>query len=110
MKNRIRPYPHYKFPDEIIITYTLLSDSERQWYGGLSYKTYIVGCENYGWFPTEILMGITNHKFDSKHPKSLKHGASIGVNTGTMNILVEAYGLEETIKTLKENGYNVKSK
>lgn len=108
--DRKRPYDHFKFPDEIIITMKKMSTEEENWHSDRPVrdgKVWMATTTNYGWFPTKVLMGTTKHMFDKNHSMSVSHGASIGVNTGSASILVHEDGLEKAVKTLRDAGYTV---
>ena len=93
-----RPYPHYKFPSEIIIKATKLSDKECQWFNVPLGSTEL-SCINYGWFPTNEIMGVISGKFSDTN----NIGAFISGNMGTANIAVK--DSEKAISILKEKGY-----
>ena len=98
--NRRRPYPHYKFPDEITIAYSAMNETDCKWHN-VPLNSYDLRCINYGWFPTDILMGVINGKYaDTKNI-----GATIGGNMGTASLAVR--NIETAIELLKANGYNI---
>ncbi len=105
-KDRKRPFPHFKFPDEITISFEEIPKESLSWYGAKE-PSYNVHCTNYGWFPTEILMGVTKGKFDQHHEKSLIHGASIGNNLGSAGIMVKKDKIQDAIDTLRKVGYQI---
>lgn len=96
-----RPYPHYKFPHEIIIEYKLLNEVSCNWYG-VPVGSYDLRCANYGWFPTDILMGVIKGKYEDTN----NIGATISGNMGSASIAVIDY--QKAINMLRASGYNVK--
>ncbi len=106
---RTRPYPHFKFPDEIDIVLEILTEDKMTWFGA-NKPSYTARTANYGWFPTEILMGVTGKIFDHKHEKSIHNGASIGISLGTASILVTMEKANNAMQTLRDAGYNVRIK
>lgn len=62
MKNRTRPYAHYKFPDEIIITVKPMSDSDCSWFNAPQ-GSFELRTSNYGWFPTEVIAKTKNGRY-----------------------------------------------
>lgn len=100
MKTIKRPYPHFKFPNEIIISVTKMTESECQWHN-VKKDSYEFRCINYGWFPTEIVMGVINGKFSDTN----KIGADNGNNLGTAGIAI--IDKDTAIKMLKDKGYNI---
>lgn len=97
---RNRPYPHFKFPDEINIEYFLMSETACMWHN-VPNGSYEIRCSNYGWFPTNVLMG-TNAKGNFTDTNNI--GANIGGNMGTAGMAV--MNIKQTIKMLNEAGYN----
>lgn len=98
---RVRPYPHFKFPDEIVISFKRLDQSACDWHG-VKQGSYELRCDNYGWFPTDILMGVVNRKYcDTRNI-----GAKISGNMGTAGISV--IDIDLALQLLKESGYNIK--
>lgn len=97
---RIRPYPHYKFPDEVIIKYGLLKESDCKWFN-LPLGSYQMWCVNYGWFPTNSLMGVIKGKFEDTN----KIGAKLSGNMGSMSIAV--IDVNTAIAMLKKEGFNI---
>jgi len=99
-KEVARPYPHFKFPHEIFISVKLLSDNECHWYN-VPVGSYELHTDNYGWFPTEIIMGVIAGRFSDTY----NIGATISGNMGSMNIAVK--DKDKAIQLLKDAGYNV---
>lgn len=95
-----RPYPHFKFPNEINISYKEMTESECQWFN-VPKGSFQLTTTNYGWFPTQVLMGVVDGKF--KDTKGI--GATIGGNMGTMSLAVK--NLKESLTLLKKEGYNI---
>lgn len=95
---RVRPYPHFKFPDEITIAYSLLSDSDCTWFN-LVKGSYELRCTNYGWFPTETIMGVIKSNYSDTH----KIGAQISGNMGTASIAVT--DINKALELLQLAGY-----
>jgi hypothetical protein len=95
---RIRPYPHFKFPDEVEIGYKLLSGKECEWFG-VPYGSYDLTCLNYGWFPTGEIMGVIKGNYSDTH----KIGATISGNMGTRSIAV--VNIDKATQLLNEAGY-----
>lgn len=98
MKKRVRPYPHYKFPDEIEIRYKKLSESECSWYG-IKLGSYEIFCANYGWFPTEAVMGVINRQYADTN----NIGANISGNLGTRGMAV--MDIKKAVNLLNSAGY-----
>ena len=96
----VRPYPHYKFPHEIQIKAEKLDNDGCAWYGGQP-GSYILRCINYGWFPTEALMTVTNGKFADGN----NIGAVISGNCGAVSLVVKDY--LKAIAMLKKQGYQI---
>lgn len=106
---RKRPYPHFKFPDEITVSIKPIPKENRNWFARNENKDwYFLRTENYGWFPTEILMGVTEGVFNPKHKKSVKHGTYNGWNTGTATIITTKP--KQCAETLTKKGYTVQWK
>lgn len=97
--NRNRPYPHFKFPDEISIEYFPLDESGCKWHN-VKLNSYEIRCTNYGWFPTGVLMGTINGKYADTN----NIGANIGGNLGTAGIAV--VNIQAAIALLNAAGYN----
>ena len=95
-----RPYPHFKYPNEITIEVKPMTDSECQWHN-VQKGSYEFSCINYGWFPSNVVMGVINKKYEDTY----KIGANIGSNLGTRSIAI--FNKDVAIKMLKEAGYNV---
>lgn len=100
MSERIRPFPHYKFPDEIIIECKKMTDDECSWYNAKK-GSYGLRTTNYGWFPTDVLMGVVNNTYTDT--KGI--GATISGNLGTAGMAV--LNITTACELLKEAGYNV---
>jgi hypothetical protein len=96
--NRTRPYPHYKFPDEITIEAALLTDDSCSWYK-VPHGSYELRCINYGWFPTEVVMTVNKGKYEDGY----NIGASISGTMGTSSIAVT--NIDKAIEMLKMAGY-----
>jgi len=97
-----RPYPHFKFPNEITISVNKMSDKSIEWHG-VKPNSYEFRCTNYGWFPTEIVMGVQKNTYIDN--KGL--GAVISGNMGTASIaIVDA---REAIILLQNAGYNIET-
>ena len=95
-----RPYPHFKFPNEIIIEVKKLSDKDCQWFG-VALGSYELRCTNYGWFPNDGLMGV----IDGKYEDTKGTGAKISGNMGTAGIA--ATNLPLCIELLTKAGYTL---
>jgi hypothetical protein len=95
-----RPYAHYKFPHEIIIECVQLNEHSCSWYN-VPVGSYDLRCTNYGWFPTEVLMGVIKGKYEDTN----NIGAAIRGNMGTASIAVTDY--KKAIDMLKAQGYKV---
>ena len=98
--NRTRPYPHYKFPDEITIEAKLLPENECKWFG-VPIDSYALRCTNYGWFPTEVITTVQKGKYVDGH----NIGVTITGNMGSASIAVK--DVPAAIKMLSAAGYNV---
>lgn len=96
-----RPYPHYKFPHEIVIECIQLDTSSCKWHS-VKEGSFQLRCTNYGHFPTEILMGTIKGKFADTY----NIGAQIGGNFGSASLAV--IDLNKSIQMLKGAGYKVK--
>lgn len=101
---RVRPTAHFLFPDEINIVFTKMSDSDCIWHNvpAGSYHGYTA---NYGWFPTSLVAGVVNHRFDPNTELSKHSGYIDSCNLGTMG---HAFlHIDNAIKILTDKGYNV---
>lgn len=98
MAERTRPFPHYKFPDEIEIEYEKLDDDSCSWHN-LSKGSCSLRTINYGWFPTDVLMGVV----DGKYADTNKIGATISGNMGTAGMGV--FDIVKAIELLNAAGY-----
>lgn len=98
-----RPYPHFKYPNEITIEVKPMTDSECQWHN-VQKGSYEFSCINYGWFPSEVVMGVVNKMYSDTY----KIGANIGSNLGSRSIAI--FNKDVAIKMLKKAGYNIKIK
>lgn len=97
-----RPYPHYKFPHEIEIVYSVLSASQCHWLN-VPEQSYDLMCSNYSWFPTDAIMTVKN----GKYVDSYNIGAVISGNMGTASIAVR--DINRAIELLNKKGYfNIK--
>lgn len=60
-----------------------LSDSEVQWFG----RKYLIRVTNYGWFPTDKLMGVVNGRYSDTNNIGAKNTGNMGSATiGVENI------------------------
>lgn len=100
---RKRPTAHFKFPDEIIISYYIMTENECRWHGTAP-NSYHIGCENYGWFPVDILMGTVKGYYSDTNGI----GANIAGNMGTAGIAV--INIDKAVEMLIAKGYTVKEK
>lgn len=100
MTTLTRPYAHYKFPHEIIISIEKLDTNACRWYG-VPIGSYAFRCTNYGWFPTEVLMGTIKGKFSDTN----ELGATISGNLGSGSLAVK--NKDKAIQMLQEKGYSV---
>jgi hypothetical protein len=98
MITKVRPYPHFKFPSEIEISFKLLSDSDCQWFN-VKKGSYEITCINYGWFPTEVLMGVIKGNFADTN----NLGATISGNMGSRSIAVT--DIKRAVELLTVAGY-----
>lgn len=97
---RNRPYPHFKFPDEIQIGYTKMKDSDCRWFG-VPAGSYELRTLNYSWFPTQSIMGVIDGKFSDTN----KIGAHISGNMGSAGIAVT--NIDKAIQLLSSAGYSI---
>lgn len=100
---RNRPYPHFKYPDEILIEVSPMTNEKCQWHN-VQKGSFIFTCKNYGWFPTGIVMGVVNKFFTDTN----NIGANIGSNLGSRSISI--IDKDKAIKMLKKAGYNIEIK
>jgi len=105
--NRKRPYPHFKYPDEINISVEKLESKEAAWYG-TTQKVAKLTTTNYGWFPVEVVAGIKHSRFDAATDLSKKNGWIVGNGSlGTTSTLILQDKLDVCIATLRKAGYNI---
>lgn len=95
-----RPYPHFKFPFEITIEVSKMSDKHCLWHS-VALNSWEFRCINYGWFPSDVLMGVVNRMYEDTN----KIGANIGRNLGTASIAV--LDKNKAIELLTKAGYNI---
>ena len=81
-----------------------MTDVECGWHN-VPKGSYSLRCTNYGWFPTEVLMGTDER---GRFADTCNIGANIGGNLGSASIAV--LDLEKAIAVLSSSGYNVISK
>lgn len=94
---RERPYPHFKYHDEMIIACKKMTEQEASWYNALP-DSYGLRVTNYGWFPTEIIMGVIKGRYEDTR----KIGATISGNMGSAGLAVTDY--KEACRLLSEAG------
>jgi len=97
---RPRPYPHYKYPDEIEIQVKPMSIDQCKWHS-VKQGSFELRTINYGWFPTEAVMGVVNRFYEDTHGI----GADIGRNLGSAAITV--VDVEKAKQMLIEQGYKL---
>ena len=95
--NRGRPYPHFKYHDEMIISCKKMTGDEVIWFNVLP-NSYELRVTNYGWFPTEIIMGVIKGRYEDTR----KIGATISGNMGSAGVAVTDY--KEACRLLSEAG------
>lgn len=98
LKTRIRPFPHYKFPDEIQIECFKMKQNECLWHN-VKENSYELRCTNYGWFPNDAIMGTIKGKYSDTY----NIGAQIGGNMGTAGMAV--VDIHKAIEMLNNAGY-----
>lgn len=97
-----RPFPHFKFPFEIEISVEKMDDEKCKWFSAPAGSSMLT-TTNYGWFPTNVLMGVVKGIYsDTK-----KIGASIDGNLGTQSMTV--IDTNTAIDLLTKAGYKIKS-
>lgn len=104
-KKRTRPYAHFLFPDEIAISIKKMIDSDCQWHNVPS-GSYHVKCENYGWFPTQLIAGTIKGYFSQNTELSKHTGYLESTNLGTAG---DAFAhIHNLIPLLESKGYILK--
>ena len=98
--NRSRPYPHFKYPDEITIQVKKLTEKDCQWFS-VPFGSYELTTINYGWFPSDAIMGVIEGKYEDTNGI----GAAIRGNLGSASIAV--LDAIKATELLKAQGYNV---
>lgn len=98
--SRVRPYPHFLFPDEVTISVSKMSPDSCKWHS-VAAGSYELRCVNYGWFPAELLMGTVKRYYSD----TLNIGATISGNMGTASIAV--VDVDTAVSILKSKGYNI---
>lgn len=104
MSDRKRPFPHFKFPDEINIEIKRIPDESCSWYG-VPKGSYEARCTNHGWFPTELVAGVFKGRYTQGYGISIDSGYLDNRNLGTMGNAFD--NCDKVAKILIDKGYNV---
>lgn len=102
---RSRPFRHFKFPDEITILYKKMDKKDCSWHN-VPENAWHVWCENYDWFPRDLIAGTDRQVHVKRHPLSVQSGWVDSTGLGALGDAVT--NIVSTVRILQDAGYNVK--
>jgi hypothetical protein len=79
-----------------------MSEKEANWFSVMP-DSYEFRCTNYGWFPTDVIMTVSQHKYTDSN----NLGITISGNMGTASIAIK--NAREAISLLQNAGYNIET-
>ena len=90
-----------------IIHFKKLTSDEKSWYCPQIKNDDIIMLSG-EWFPTELVAGVINGRFDSKSDLSLATGWIQSFNTGSSNECFKLSRVYEAIYILEKEGFKIK--
>lgn len=92
-------------PDQTV-TVASLTEQEKQWFGARNRDVVMVTVNN-AHFPTELMAGVIDGRYNENHEKSRRYGWINSCNTGSGSALILKSKIDECVRLLQAVGFEV---